>query len=404
MTYQETLDYLFQQLPMYQREGKTAFKKDLKNILAISGLLGNPQENFKSVHIAGTNGKGSTAHMLSSILQEAGYKTGLYTSPHLKDFRERIRINGLMISESEVINFVEKNGAKFESIQPSFFEWTVALAFNHFKDQIVDIAIIETGLGGRLDSTNIINPELSIITNIGYDHMDMLGDTLDKIAFEKAGIIKKNTPVVIGNSSGQKKVFQEKAKQTESQIIFADEKEPVTFKSDLLGKYQVENINTVYHSCQELIQQGLKISESNLKNGFEKVVDNTGIQGRWQIIDESPKIIFETAHNEEGFKVVMNQLKQETYSQAHFVLGFVKGKSISKLLKLLPKNAKYYFCQAKISRSLDVHLLAEQASEFELIGEVYDSVSDAYNAAKKTAKKDDLIYLGGSNFVVAEAL
>lgn len=404
MTYSETLDYLFKQLPMYQREGKIAFKKDLKNILAISGLLGNPQENFKSVHIAGTNGKGSTAHMLSSILQEAGYKTGLYTSPHLKDFRERIRVNGLMIPEPEIIDFVEKNGATFESIQPSFFEWTVALAFDYFKDQEVDIAVIETGLGGRLDSTNILNPELSIITNIGYDHMDMLGDTLDKIAFEKAGIIKKNTPVVIGYSSGQKKVFQEKAKQTESQIIFADEKEPVTFKSDLLGRYQVENINTVYYSCQELLQQGWKISESNLKNGFEKVVDNTGIQGRWQIIEESPKIIFETAHNEEGFKVVMNQLIQETYSQAHFVLGFVKDKSISKLLKLLPKNAKYYFCQAKISRSLDVHLLALQASEFELIGEVYNSVSDAYNAAKKTAKKDDLIYLGGSNFVVAEAL
>lgn len=404
MTYQETLDYLFQQLPMYQREGKSAFKKDLKNILKICSLLEEPHTQFPSVHIAGTNGKGSTAHLLCSVLQESGYRVGLYTSPHLKDFRERIRINGEMISETEVIQFVENHFESFSEIKPSFFEWTVALAFHHFKIQKVDIAIIETGLGGRLDSTNIIKPELSIITNIGFDHVEMLGDTLDKIAFEKAGIIKPNTPVVIGNHSGQKDVFQEKANSCDSKIVFANEAKAQSYSSDLKGNYQKENIQTVISSIEELRKQGWKISEQSLKNGLLNTVKNTGLKGRWQIAQTSPKIILETAHNEEGLKMAMNQLNQENFRHRHLVLGFVKDKSIDKLLNLLPKDASYYFCQAQIPRSLDVNTLKTQAKDYQLIGDTFSSVKNALDAAKSNAHKEDLIYVGGSNFIVAEVL
>lgn len=404
MTYQETLDYLFQQLPMYQREGKSAFKKDLTNIKAICNVLGNPQDKIKTIHIAGTNGKGSSAHMLSSIFQEAGFKTGLYTSPHLKDFRERVRINGQMISEYEVIGFVEKQAETFKEIKPSFFEWTVALAFSYFEKEKVDIAIIETGLGGRLDSTNIINPILSIITNIGLDHIDMLGNTLDKIAFEKAGIIKNEIPVIIGNHSGQKQIFKKKAKESNAKILFANEENTLEFESDLKGNYQKENINTVAYSLIELKKQGWKLSDTVIKNGFFNTIRNTGIKGRWQIVQENPKVIFETAHNKEGLEQVIRQLKLENFNELHLVIGFVKDKSIENLLNLLPQNATYYFCQALIPRSLDVQNLYTQASKFQLKGTVYSSVSEAYDAAQKAASQEDLIYVGGSNFVVAEVL
>jgi dihydrofolate synthase/folylpolyglutamate synthase len=404
MTYQETLDFMFQQLPMYQREGKSAFKKDLTNIKSICKILGNPQDQIKTLHIAGTNGKGSTAHMLSSVFQEAGYKTGLYTSPHLKDFRERVKINGQMISENEVIKFVDEQFENFKKISPSFFEWTVALAFSYFSKEKVDVAIIETGLGGRLDSTNIINPILSIITNIGLDHIDMLGNTLDKIAFEKAGIIKDNIPIVVGNHNNQKQVFKQKAQECNAPIIYANELNLLGFESDLKGNYQKENINTVAYSIIELKKQGWRFSEYQIKEGFKNSIKNTGLKGRWQIVQENPKIIFETAHNKDGFEIVVNQLNSESFNKLHLVLGFVKDKSIEDLLVLLPKDAKYYFCQATIPRSLDVKLLYKKAIKFQLKGNVYSSVSEAYGASIKSATKEDLIYVGGSNFVVAEVL
>lgn len=405
MTYQETLDFLFKQLPMYQREGKSAFKKDLTNIIAVCNELGNPEKKIKTVHIAGTNGKGSTAHMLSSIFQEAGYKTGLYTSPHLKDFRERIKINGELISENEVVSFVQNYTPLFAKIQPSFFEWTVALAFHYFEKEKVDVAIIETGLGGRLDSTNIISPELSIITNISLDHVDMLGNTLAEIAAEKAGIIKKGIPVIVGNHSGQRKVFETKAKAYNSPISFVSElQDKENYQSDLKGNYQVENIKTVLYSIQKLKELDWKISDKAIELGLRNVIKNTKLQGRWQVLQVKPKLILDTAHNEDGFSHTMKQLLQEEYQTLHLVIGFVKDKAIDKLLDLLPKPAQYYFCQAQIPRSLDAKELANQAQNKGLIGLTYPTVLEALNAAKKAANKKDVIYVGGSNFVVAEAL
>jgi len=332
MTYQETLDYLFKQLPMYQREGKTAYKKDLDNTLQLCKLLGNPEQKFKSIHIAGTNGKGSTAHMLAAIFQEAGYKTGLYTSPHLKDFRERVRIDGKMISEDNVVEFVKNNQTNFREVNPSFFEWTVALAFNHFAQNEVDIAIIETGLGGRLDSTNVITPELSIITNISYDHMDMLGETLPEIAKEKAGIIKEGVPVVIGNNSGQKALFLDRAFENKSLIYFADSlKSNAELKSDLIGSYQKSNLKTVFQSWLVLRGLGWRISFPQLESGLLKVKESTGLRGRWEILQENPLVIAETAHNEEGLKRSMMQLAETASNCKHLVLGFVKGKDLKKL-------------------------------------------------------------------------
>ncbi|MEQ8907652.1 MAG: folylpolyglutamate synthase/dihydrofolate synthase family protein [Vicingaceae bacterium] len=405
MNYQETLDFLFQQLPMYQRQGKTAFKKDLTNTLALCETLGKPEQNFKSIHIAGTNGKGSVAHLLASIFQEAGYKAGLYTSPHLKDFRERIKVNGKMISETELVDFVKNNQAKFAGIKPSFFEWTVALAFHYFDRQKVDIAIIETGLGGRLDSTNVIKPELSIITNIGLDHTEILGDTLNQIAFEKAGIIKAQTPVIIGNSSGQKDIFESKAKAESAPIIYAEEL-LITPKlqSDLKGKYQKENLRTVYTAWWKLRQQGWMISFPQLQAGFKKVVQNTALQGRWQVLQTEPKIILDTAHNREGLVPVMKQLSTESYDTLHIVLGLVKEKKVKEILSLFPKQANYYFCQAHIPRAMNIDSLAQEAQKAGLKGKAYKTVYEAFEGAKRTASKTDLIFVGGSNFVVAEVL
>lgn len=405
MTYQQTLDYLFSQLPMFQRIGASAYKVDLSNTIELCNLLGNPQHHFKSVHIAGTNGKGSTSHMLASILQEAGYKVGLYTSPHLIDFRERIKINGEMISEQEVVDFVTKYKKDFEKINLSFFEWTVGLAFDYFSNQKVDIAVVETGLGGRLDSTNVIIPEISIITNIGKDHMQFLGDTLEKIALEKAGIIKKNVPIIIGETQPEiKHVFVSKAKELGSAIYFADQIIQQGLESDLKGSYQKKNIKTVLASVHELKKLEFAISDEQIKSGLLHVMRNTGLMGRWQTLGLDPKIICDTGHNEAGIREVVSQLESLTYNKLHFVLGAVNDKEIDSVLELLPKNAMYYFCQAKIPRALDVNELKNKAKSYRLNGNAYSSVKNAYEEAKKTADKDDLIFIGGSTFVVAEVL
>lgn len=405
MTYQQTLDYLFSQLPMFQRVGASAYKADLNNTIELCNLLNNPQNKFKSIHIAGTNGKGSTSHMLASILQEAGYKVGLYTSPHLVDFRERIKINGVMISEESVIDFVKKHKTDFENINLSFFEWTVGLAFDYFSTQKVDVAVVETGLGGRLDSTNIITPELSIITNIAKDHMQFLGDTLEKIAVEKAGIIKPKVPVVIGETQKEiEQVFISKAKDLDSKIYFADQIIYRVLHSDLKGSYQVKNIKTVLASIIQLQQNGYHVTEQNIKDGLLNVVKNTGLMGRWQTLGENPKIICDTGHNEAGIKEVVNQLQTLTYNKLHFILGAVNDKEIDSILELLPKHAVYYFCQAKIPRALNVLELKNKAVAYNLKGNSYDSVKNAYNAAKRKSQNDDLIFIGGSTFIVAEVL
>lgn len=393
---------------MFQREGKSAFKKDLSNTLALCKALDHPERRFKSIHLAGTNGKGSCAHMLASVFQEAGYKTGLYTSPHLKDYRERIKVNGKMIPEKKVMGFVESHQDNFAGIKPSFFEWTVALAFNHFAEEAVDIAIVETGLGGRLDSTNVIDPELSVITNIGWDHMDLLGDTLEKIAIEKAGIIKKGRPVVIGNGSGVKQVFTEQAKICDSEIMYAESlKLPKDLKTALQGKYQTENLRTVFATwlfLRKARKIEWSISYPQLQEGLMKVVENTGLRGRWESLQSDPKMIADVAHNEDGLKWVMKQLSQEKFEKLHLVVGVVKDKAIEKILALFPKTANYYFCEAKVPRALEVDLLSNTAKKLGLEGEKYASVAQAVAAAQANAGKNDLIYVGGSNFVVAEAI
>ncbi len=405
MNYKQTLEYLFKQLPMYQRQGESAFKKDLTNTLSLCKILGNPQEQFKSIHIAGTNGKGSSAHMLASIFQEAGYKTGLYTSPHLKDFRERIRINGEMISEKQVVEFVDTYDTQFVDITPSFFEWTVALAFHSFAEEKVDIAIIETGLGGRLDSTNIIQPELCLITNIGFDHMDMLGNTLKEIAGEKAGIIKAKTPVIISNHSGQKIVFEEKAEELESSIIFANEIElKYSFSSDLTGDYQKENIKGVYITCLESMKLGWNLSQEAIKTGLLKVVKNTGIRGRWEILKENPLTIADTAHNKEGLQIALNQLKSLNAKSYHFVIGFVKDKKVAEVLQLFPKEANYYFCQASVPRALPITELNSIADSLGFKGRYFSTAKEAFSCAKIACQESEIVYVGGSNFVVAEIL
>ena len=405
MTYRQTLDFLFRQLPMYQREGKIAFKKDLTNTLGLCKILGEPHQKFKSIHIAGTNGKGSTAHMLASIFHEAGYKTGLYTSPHLKDFRERIRINGKMISQKEVVDFVDQFQEQFEPIRPSFFEWTVALAFFYFAKEKVDIAIIETGLGGRLDSTNIITPELSVITNIGFDHTDVLGGTLDLIAKEKAGIIKNNIPIVVVNHSGQKKVFEQVARERKAPLYFTNELTTnIELKTDLLGNYQKENTKGVFHAWLQLRKQGWEISFTQLESGLKNVVKNSSLRGRWEILQQNPLIIAETAHNEDGLKAALKQLNSLNSPKIHFVLGFVKDKKLDTILNLFPKKAHYYFCEAKIPRALPVNELKRLSIKYELKGDKFNSVSEAVKAAKAKAEPTDTIYIGGSNFVVAEVI
>ncbi|WP_372769719.1 folylpolyglutamate synthase/dihydrofolate synthase family protein [Lutibacter sp.] len=405
MNYTNTLNWMFSQLPMFQRQGAAAFKKDLTNSLALSKHLNYPESTFKTIHVAGTNGKGSTSHMLASVLQEAGYKVGLYTSPHLKDFRERIKINGKIIKKSEVVDFIKNNKFFFEAHQLSFFEMTVGLAFDCFAKHKVNIAIIEVGLGGRLDSTNIITPEVSVITNIGYDHTQFLGETLPEIAFEKAGIIKSKVPVVIGEYQKEVfPVFEKTAKEKESPLFLAASNDSNTYLSDLKGVYQVHNIKTVVQTIAVLKTKGFVISEKNIQNGLKKVVQNTGLLGRWQVLNEQPKVICDTAHNKEGLQYVLKQLQEEEFDQLHMVIGVVNDKDLKTLLPLFPKNAIYYFCRPNIPRGLDALEFQQQCVKFQLMGEAYSSVEAAYKSALNIAGKNDLIFIGGSTFVVAEVL
>lgn len=405
MNYQDTINWMFSQLPMYQRQGKSAYKADLHNTQVLAEHLNHPEFKFKTVHVGGTNGKGSTSHMLASVLQEAGYKVGLYTSPHLKDFRERIKINGKEVSKQFVISFIKKHKPFFEQHTLSFFEMTVGMAFDYFSKKKVDIAIIEVGLGGRLDSTNIITPLVSVITNIGLDHTQFLGDTLEKIAGEKAGIIKPNTPVVIGETQIEtKSVFTETAKNNNSEIYFADQNITSILDSDLKGSYQQKNIKTVLQTLQILKQNSFNISQKNIALGLNSVVSNTGLKGRWQILQESPKVICDTAHNKEGLTYVVNQLKTEVYNKLHIVFGVVSDKDLSTIIAILPKKATYYFCRPNISRGLDENNLKHTFKAHGFVGKSYSSVNEALSNAKKSAKPEDLIYVGGSTFVVAEII
>ena len=402
MTYQETVDWMFSQLPMYQRQGKAAFKKDLTNIIAFCDVLKNPEEKFVSIHVGGTNGKGSTSHIISSILQEAGYKVGLYTSPHLKNFTERIRINGEEISEKYVADFITKNTFFLKKQQLSFFEMTVGLAFDYFASQKVDIAIVEVGLGGRLDSTNIISPEVSIITNIGYDHTQFLGDTLSEIAFEKAGIIKKNTPIVIGEKQKEVvDVFLKKALEMNATISFASDKK-YDIETDLLGAYQKKNGTTAIHAIKAL--KGFAVSENQLYKGLLNVVKNTKLKGRWQILQVAPRVICDTAHNKEGLHYVLHQLASLPAKKLHIVLGVVTDKKLEEILPLFPQDASYYFCKPNIPRGLDEYELQSKASHFGLLGNTFNSVNEAYLAAISNADKEDVVFVGGSTFVVGEVV
>lgn len=428
MDYPQTLEYIFNKLPMYQRKGKAAFKKDLTNIIALSEYLDNPHTTFKSIHIAGTNGKGSTAHIIAAILQNAGYKVGLYSSPHYKDFRERIKINGTYISESAVIEFVEGIQNFIEEQQPSFFEITVGMAFDYFRKEAVDIAIIETGLGGRLDSTNIIHPELSIISNIGFDHVDMLGDTLAKIAFEKAGIIKAHTPVIIGEKQEETSpVFEQKAQEKEASLSYAEDfiqlkmlDQDLTYDYyqlnkndwgidqlaiDLKGPFQLKNLQTALAAIQHLNRSAYKVNAEQLSEACKNIRTLSKMMGRWDILQEkSPLIISDSAHNAEGLRYVLKALREHSYRQLHIVFGMVKDKNPDNILKLLPKDARYYFAKADIPRGLDAKTLQKQAALHQLKGELYPSVLAAFQAAKEDAQEKDLIFVGGSIFVVAEIL
>jgi len=430
MDYKQTLEWLFSQLPMYQRIGKAAYKADLTTTIRLLEYLNNPQEQFKAIHIAGTNGKGSVAHILASILTEAGFKTGLYTSPHLKDFRERIKIDGKMIPEENVIRFVFDHKSSFESINPSFFEMTVGLAFDYFAKEKVDFAVLETGMGGRLDSTNVSKPVVSCITNIGYDHMQFLGETIEQIAFEKAGIIKEGIPVVIGKTQpGATEVFEKVASKKNTQLFFADkhidlrevqtrENRFLTYdvwknnqlfieelNSPLLGMYQAGNITTTLEIIDVLKSiLHLKIDEQTINEGIENVVKRTGLQGRWQIINTNPLTICDTAHNPEGIQEVVDQILQTNFDHLHFVFGMVNDKNPESILYLLPKNATYYFCKPDIPRGMEAEILKEHAFKAGLRGEHYNSVKQALNSADNNAKVNDLVFIGGSTFVVAEVI
>lgn len=406
MNYKETAEWMFEKLPMYQQQGKTAYRKDLTNTLLLAKHLKNPENDLKFIHIAGTNGKGSTAHTLTSILMEAGYKVGLFTSPHLKDFRERIKINGQEISEKYVIDFIADNQEFFEQNNLSFFEMTTGLALQFFKAEKVDIVVMETGMGGRLDSSNIITPIVSVITNIGLDHVQFLGNTLEKIAAEKAGIIKYNIPVVIGEYTLETKpIFEETAKAKDAPIYFASDLQKNDLESDLKGAYQKANMKTVKQTIDTINQFGeFKITDEACKLGMLSVVKNTGLLGRWQVLQENPTVICDTAHNKHGLTMVLQQLKESTYDNLHIVLGVVNDKDLEEILSLFPTNANYYLCSPNISRGLDVSILAEKAKEYSLVGNCFSSVSDAYKAAASQALATDLIYVGGSTFVVAEIL
>ncbi|RLD41059.1 MAG: bifunctional folylpolyglutamate synthase/dihydrofolate synthase [Bacteroidetes bacterium] len=429
MTYQQTIDFLFSQLPMFQRQGAAAYKADLSNTIAVCNILGNPQNDFPSIHIAGTNGKGSTANILASVFQEAGYKTGLYTSPHLLDFRERIRINGEMISENAVVDFVEKFSEQFMEVKPSFFEITFAMAIYYFKQQNVDIVIMETGMGGRLDSTNMVKSILSIITNISMDHTAFLGDTIEAIAGEKAGIIKAGVPILIGERQEKTTlVFENKAKEVGTEISWAEEserekergkrrKEQGTRNKDrresvmagvedlfpLKGSYQKKNLRTALASL-EILKEEWKLNDEIIQKGIKNIIKNTNFAGRWQIVQEKPMVILDTGHNVAGLSYTMKQLSEMKYNKLHFVLGMVNDKEVNKVLQLFPKKAEYYFCQAKIPRALDKEVLFEEARKVELNGEMYQSVNQAVEKSIWNAQKNDLVFIGGSTFIVAEAL
>ena len=428
MNYSETLEWMFNKLPMYQRIGAAAYKADLDNTIQLLNLLNNPHHNFKSVHVAGTNGKGSTSHMLASVFQEAGYKTGLYTSPHLRDFRERIRINGEMIPEENVVQFIDTYKEKFEQMELSFFEMTVGMAFDYFSKEKIDIAIVEVGMGGRLDSTNLVTPELSIITNIDFDHMKFLGDTRAKIAYEKAGIIKPDIPVVIGETHPEtQQVFIDKAKECNSPIFFADQIfdcDKIHIESDieqqydvwknselymealeipLMGNYQQKNLTTVMCALDQL-RDKFNLSEDHIRDGIAKVIRNTHLMGRWQILCKDPLTIADTGHNVAGITEVVRQLAEMSYGKLHFVLGMVNDKDIESVLQLLPRGAEYYFCKADIPRGLDANILAEKAFDMGLRGQVFESVNHAYRSAVNNAHFGDVVFIGGSNFTVAEVV
>lgn len=405
MAYQDTLHWMFSQLPMYQRQGQSAFRKDLSNTFKLADRLNHPEKHFKTIHVAGTNGKGSVSHMLASILQEAGYKVGLYTSPHLKDFRERIKINGNLVSKQYVTSFINKNKSFFQENSLSFFEMTVGMAFEYFSKQKVDIAVIEVGLGGRLDSTNIITPEVSVITNIGLDHTQFLGTTLEAIAYEKGGIIKPNVPVVIGETQKETApVFIELANKNNAKILFADAEVIETFTSDLTGIYQSKNIITVIQAIKELQHKGYNISHQNIKEGLLHVVKNTGLMGRWQVLRTHPKVVCDTGHNRDGLNYVMKQLSNEVFDTLHIVFGVVNDKDLTSIIDLLPKNAIYYFCKPDIPRGLDAKELKSILNGYGLKGEAYNSVNEAYNNALDKASLNDFIFIGGSTFVVAEII
>lgn len=428
MNYNETLNWMFNKLPMYQRIGASAYKADLNTTINIINYLDNPQDSFKSIHIAGTNGKGSTSHSLASVFQEAGYKTGLYTSPHLRDFRERIRINGEMIPENEVVDFIEKHKNKLEELELSFFEMTVAMAFDYFRKEKVDIAIIEVGMGGRLDSTNVIKPELCVITNISLDHVMFLGENEEQIAAEKAGIIKPEIPVVIGETQeGSKDVFIKTAKEKNSPIFFADKimdcRKDSTYSLDyqqfdiyknnesylkelkypLLGNYQKKNLATVICAL-DILRDSFKIEEKHIIDGLANVIKNTSLMGRWQVINKNPLAIADTGHNVAGINEVNRQLAETKYNKLHFVLSVVNDKDIDGILQLLPKEAEYYFCKADIPRGLSADILFEKATNSGLKGKVYESVRNAYSSALANAQEGDLVFVGGSNFTVAEVV
>lgn len=424
MTYEETLHYLYTSTPLFQNVGKDAYKEGLENTYELDKHFGHPHKQFKTIHIAGTNGKGSCSHTLAAILQSAGYKTGLYTSPHLVDFRERIRVNGTPIPKDYVTSFVEENRSFFEPLHPSFFELTTAMAFKYFAEQHVDVAIIEVGLGGRLDCTNIITPDMCIITNISFDHTQFLGNTLEKIAKEKAGIIKPGIPVVIGETSTETRtVFKNKAAETHTPITFAEDeslvedwktstdgyriyqtKDYADLKGELGGLYQIKNTNTILTAVRQLKQIGYTITEQDIRNGFANVCKLTGLMGRWQTIETSPKVICDTGHNVGGISYIVEQLKHETYKHLHIVIGMVNDKDISGVLSLLPKNAYYYFTQASVKRALPAEKMAQKAYAANLRGSYYDNVQTALETAKDRADKDDLIFIGGSSFIVADLL
>lgn len=423
MNYQEAIEFMFSSLPMYQRVGKAAYKSNLDNTLALDEHFGHPHKLFRTIHVAGTNGKGSVSHSLAAILQKAGYKTGLYTSPHLVDYRERIRVNGEMISKDYVCNFINDNRGIIEELKPSFFEMSVALAFNYFKDQQVDVAVVEVGMGGRLDSTNIISPELSIITNIGFDHTQFLGNTLPLIAGEKAGIIKGGVPVVIGETHPETKdVFIAKAQEKSAPILFADKETRIeklcvatshkyaeykvdgekTYKFDLFGEYQTKNLSTILTSARQLSKLGFRINDSNISEALANVKGLTGLHGRWEFLAESPLTMCDTGHNFDGLSYVTAQLKNLNCRKLHIVIGFVNDKDVAKVMPLFPKDAIYYFTQAEIPRAMANSEVKAYGEKLGLTGDIFPNVPAAYESAKKNATSDDAIFIGGSTFIVGD--